>query len=1490
MRGRNFVVLALALALLGPLTAVTSQPALAVSPNVVISQVYGGGGNSGATYTHDFIELFNRGTTAVSISGWSVQYASATGTAWAATALSGTLQPGQYYLIQQAAGTGGTTPLPTPDAVGTIAMSATSGKVALVNATTALTGTGCPFAGSVVDFVGFGSTANCSETSPTPTLSNTTDAIRLNNGCQDTDNNAADFQVAAPNPRNTASPLAPCSAPPPTNPAGTGAANPNPVAAGGSTLLTVAVTPGANPASTGPAVSADLTQIGGAAAQALFDDGTNGDATPGDLVFSWQAAVPPATPTGAKTLPATITDAQARSGSAPISLTVDPAATPAAPVTVSQVYGGGGNSGAPFTHDFVELYNRSGAPVNITGWSVQYASATGTSWQATPVSGSLQPGQYYLVQLATNNPSVGAPLPTPDATGTTNISATAGKVALVSTTTALTGTGCPFAASVVDFVGYGGTANCFEGSAPAPAPSNANAAIRKNAGATDTNDNAADFATAAPTPRNTTFGFDSAPAVQSTTPANGATNVAIDADVSITFTEPVNVAGAWFTIACATSGSHTATASGGPTTFTLNPDPDFANGESCTVTVVAAQVTDQDTQDPPDAMAADFAFSFETVATNVCDLSFTPTFAVQGSGAASPLAGTTVSTKGVVVGDFQGTTALNGFYLQDPAGDGDALTSDGLFVFVPSGNPLAGVDVSVGDVVRVTGRVFEFNTLTELDLVSAITVCGTDTPPPATPVTLPEVVNDDLERYEGMLITFPQPLTVTQNFFQGRFGQVSLASGGRLFTPTNQFPPGSPAAIALAAENARRFLVLDDGRTGQNPNPIPYIGADDTLRQGDTVAGLVGVLDYGPITASAAPRDYRLQPTVAPVFTRVNDRTAAPQAVGGDVQVAAFNVLNYFNGNGLGGGFPTARGASNLAEFNRQRDKIIAALVAIDADVVGLMELENDAPPHSAIEDLVAGLNAATALGTYAFVNTGVVGTDQIKVGILYQPAAVTPVGPHQVLTSAVNPLFNDGRHRPVIAQTFVENASGAKFTVAVNHLKSKGSACGAGDDDTTTGQGNCNQTRVNGATALTQWLATDPTGSGDPDFLIIGDLNAYAEEDPIVAIESAGYTNLIEAFLGSSAYSFTFDGQSGYLDHALATSSLASQVTGVTEWHINADEPSVIDYNTEFKPQDLYTPTPYRSADHDPVIVGLELNMPPTVGAGGPYSVAEGGTVGLTASGTDPEGGSLSYAWDLDDDGTFETAGQTATFSAAGLDGPGSATVAVRATDPGGLTATASASVTILNAPPQVSTPATSPAPSTVGQAVVATAAFADLGPADSPFGCTVDYGSGGGPQPGTASAGTCTGPAHTYASIGTYVVTVAVTDKDGGTGSSTAGHQVRFAFAGFFAPVANLPAVNEVKAGQRVPIKFSLSGDKGLGIFATGYPKSQQVACDSSLPTSDLTTIESPGSSGLSYDAATDTYTLVWATSKAWAGTCRRLVVKLVDGTEHTAVFVLR
>jgi predicted extracellular nuclease len=581
----------------------------------------------------------------------------------------------------------------------------------------------------------------------------------------------------------------------------------------------------------------------------------------------------------------------------------------------------------------------------------------------------------------------------------------------------------------------------------------------------------------------------------------------------------------------------------------------------------------------------------------VCGDPFTSTYDVQGTGDASPLVGTVVSVEGVVTGDFQGSDELAGFFIQDLSGDGDPATSDGVFVYAPGG-----ADVVVGEHVRVRGTVSEYNGLTEIGYVNLLLSCGETGAVGATVVDLPVPV--DLEPYEGMLVTFPEALTASQNYFQGRYGQVTLSSDGRLFVPTNVVLPGSQA-IALAQENLRRMIVLDDGQDvsdyGDNPAPIPYIGADDTLRAGDTVAGLTGVIDYGQITAPPDPLyHYRLHPTEEPVtFTRVNERPVAPEDVGGIIKIASFNVLNYFNGNGMGGGFPTSRGADTLEEFIRQRDKIISAILAMNADVIGLMEIENDGyDEYSAIQDLVNGLNEAAGPGTYAFIDPGVapVGTDEIAVGLIYRPGTIAPVGVAAIIDSSVDPDFNSDYNRPAIAQTFERTAGGGRFTAVVNHLKSKGSSCDAiGDPDIGDGQGNCNLTREAAAIALSEWLATDPTGSGDPDFFIIGDLNSYAMEDPIAAIKDAGYTDLVAwAYDGPWTYSYTFDGQAGYLDHALATADAAWQVMGATIWHINTDEPSVIDYNTEYKPQDLYTPTPYRASDHDPVIVGFCESVPP--------------------------------------------------------------------------------------------------------------------------------------------------------------------------------------------------------------------------------------------------------------------------------------------------------
>ncbi len=790
-------------------------------------------------------------------------------------------------------------------------------------------------------------------------------------------------------------------------------------------------------------------------------------------------------------------------------------------VVISQIYGGGGNNGATYTNDFIELFNAGTAPVSLSGWSVQYGSATGSTWQKTDLGNvMLQPGQYYLVQQA-QGAGGSTPLPTADATGTVAMSGTAGKVALVSSTTFLASTASS-GPTIVDYVGFGSAANASEGS-PTPPPSNTTAVIRLLAGCTDTDNNNANFVAGAPTPRNTT--------------------------------SPLN--------ACNGSGGG---GTGGGTT-----------------TPTAVKIHD-----------------------------------IQGTGSTSPLVNASVITSGVVT-----KVNNNGFYLQDPLGDGNALTSDGIFVFTSTAPT-----VVVGNLVQVSGKVTEFNvgsasnalslahTVTEIT-APTITVQGSGQSILPTPLTLPVSTDAELERVEGMLVTINSQLTASQNYFQGRFGQVTLSANGRMETPTNRFRPGA-SAQALAEQNALSRILLDDGTTQQNPNPTPYFGASNTLRAGDTVDTITGVIDYGlSTTTTDGLADYKVHPTQAVTFTRANARTAEPEAVGGNIKVASANVLNFFttftdgntaagaSGQGctLGGAVSASncRGANNLAEFNRQRAKIVESISAINADVVGLMEIQNNVPNTSgsgtnadtAVLNLVAALNTKVGAGTYAIAPApaGSTGTDAIRVALIYKPGQLSLWGAALSDTDAVN-------NRPPLAQTFAA-PNGEKFSVIVNHLKSKGSCpSSASDPDADQGdlQGCWNEQRKLQAQRLRTFASTVQAHSGNTDVIIIGDLNAYAQEDPIEELTSHGYVDQIARF-NSFGYSYVFDGAAGRLDHAITTPSLSTKVTRAIEWHINADEPSVIDYNTEFKQPacaacgpDYYSASPYRSSDHDPVIVGLNL------------------------------------------------------------------------------------------------------------------------------------------------------------------------------------------------------------------------------------------------------------------------------------------------------------
>jgi predicted extracellular nuclease len=673
---------------------------------------------------------------------------------------------------------------------------------------------------------------------------------------------------------------------------------------------------------------------------------------------------------------------------------------------------------------------------------------------------------------------------------------------------------------------------------------------------------------------------DFAPTIVEFKPTNGATEVGIDSNIKLTFSEPVTVS-QWPNLVCDTSGQVVLDGALSGTEFSLTPAIEFNYEETCTFTLPAASVADED--GTPDNMASDFVNSFTTGELLVCNTPDTLISAIQGNGASSSLVGQTVLVQAIVTAVLPNS---NAFFVQEEDADADAdpATSEGIFVYNDNEFNMP----AVGDVVMVKGVVSEFFNRTQITLFTTPYVCSQNAIlPSATSFSLPLVAMDDLEVLEGMLVTSSQSLVVTNNYDLGKFGQVTLSTE-RLFTPTNVFAPGSSEADALAVGNSLNRIMLDDGDSNTNPDVVVFptgdLSAVNTLRTGDSVTNLTGVVDYSYGV-------YRVVPTQEPTFVATNARTSAPDLNFGNVKVASANVLNLFNGDGLGGGYPTSRGADNEAEYERQLAKTVAALIAIDAGIVGLMEIENDGyAATSAIVQLVAALNAQAGEDTYAFVNAGgQIGTDAIALGILYQPSKVSPVGTLQINNDAI---FN----RPPIAQTFALVANGQTITVVPNHFKSK-SGCSSAtglDADQSDGQSCYNATRVNQSNALLNWIATDANLSAQSNVLIMGDLNAYAKEDPITAITSNGYVNLIEQFQGNQGYSYNFGGEAGYLDHGLASASLAEKAVDTTEWHINADEPIVLDYNLENKTSqqqaDYYAADPYRASDHDPVVMSFDL------------------------------------------------------------------------------------------------------------------------------------------------------------------------------------------------------------------------------------------------------------------------------------------------------------
>ncbi|MEX0864144.1 MAG: ExeM/NucH family extracellular endonuclease [Acidimicrobiia bacterium] len=607
---------------------------------------------------------------------------------------------------------------------------------------------------------------------------------------------------------------------------------------------------------------------------------------------------------------------------------------------------------------------------------------------------------------------------------------------------------------------------------------------------------------------------------------------------------------------------------------------------------------------------------------------------IQGDGATTPLPGVKVIVEGVVVGDFQGDPSfagdqLGGFFVQEEPADWDdnadpvvgPSTSEGIFVSDPDAP-----EVGVGDVVRVTGTAVESFGRTQVTDVTEVAVTGSAPEAVVAPsVSLPVGDLSDFEPYEGMLVTFPQDLYISEFFNFDRFNEIVLTDG-RHYQGTHSAEPGDPANAVTVANTLAR-ITLDDGRGSSNPDPAIHPNGEEftlvnTFRGGDVLQDVTGIMDFAfglyriqPVHLDDELEDLEAQPVVSYVVE--NPRPTTPDPIQGDIRVATFNVLNFFTHlddgvNDICG--PTqnleCRGADTAEEYQRQLDKLVVGIIALDADIVGIQEIENDIHDvvadgtrgHDPVLTLVEELNEVEGAEVWAWVGETAHYNDYpVRNEIIYRISAVEPVGvPTALADDAFDHVLDDNIEpvgRPPLAQVFrqiVNGGSRQPFAVVVNHFKSKGSSCGAGDPDLGDGQASCNLTRVAQSEALLDFvdeLAEDSSG-----VLVIGDLNSYAMEDPIETLEAGGLTELVKRFVGPGAYTFVFDGQLGYLDTALATRSMLNRVKGVTVFHINADEPDILDYDMSFKKLaqvDLYEPLPYRVSDHDPVIIGISFGGP---------------------------------------------------------------------------------------------------------------------------------------------------------------------------------------------------------------------------------------------------------------------------------------------------------
>ncbi|QWP77617.1 ExeM/NucH family extracellular endonuclease [Lysobacter sp. K5869] len=552
---------------------------------------------------------------------------------------------------------------------------------------------------------------------------------------------------------------------------------------------------------------------------------------------------------------------------------------------------------------------------------------------------------------------------------------------------------------------------------------------------------------------------------------------------------------------------------------------------------------------------------------------------LQTAAAAAP-----VRVAGVVTAALPGADGQPGWLLQD-AGDGDAATSDAIWVLGPAAAALApGQAVAVAGTVRRAalpaagkGRA---DTLLAIDAaqVEPLRSRSLDKRLQAlAPVAV--TAAPDWNALAGMRVRIAVPLTLADR--DRERGTVEASFDGPLWQPGERAAPGSEAARAVAADNLRRRLTLSGDALGE---------AAFAARSGSRLDALEGI---------ALARDGRpgLRLERAPQL-QAAPRPQQPPRVDGDLRIAAFNLENLFNGDGRGAGFPTPRGARTEAEFKAQLAKLVETIHAMNPDVAALMELENDGyGADSTLAQLVAALDRADAADggaqdwRYAApckqpcaLATRGPGGDLIRVGLIYRGQRVAARG---LAATLVQGPF--GTHARVpMAQAFqalgADGRRGPAFVVAANHFKSKGCRDAEGADrDQNDGAACWNALRSDSARRLDAWLKTDPTRSGAALTMIVGDLNAYAQEQPLRELYAAGWQDAFAAAKVAAPYSYVYDGELGRLDHALLSPALAATLRGAAEWHTNADEPESAGYRGGGA-------GPWRSSDHDPVLLGFDL------------------------------------------------------------------------------------------------------------------------------------------------------------------------------------------------------------------------------------------------------------------------------------------------------------